>query len=216
MKDNIEQEDFSELERAFFNDGYHLAGESMEGNSFSPALYKALGELYTVLDSFIDIFLENAENEGNAAHCKKGCSWCCHQAVFAQAYEFRYLKHWMFENLSAGSLEEVRKRARIKQGKTALMDENERLLHKEPCPLLVENACIAYEARPVACRIYLSMSVDSCTYEYDHPEDKSRFPALFDLTLRAGRRLNEGFAARLQELGYDVKELPLEEGVAGL
>ena len=93
------------------------------------------------------------------------------------------------------------------------MSRDERLKHKEPCPLLEKGACIAYEARPVACRIYLSMNVQSCEYEFNDPYEISRFPLLFELPLKAGRKLNEGFSARLNENDIDTTEYPLEEGL---
>ena len=216
MENKPGSENLAGLEQAFFNDGYRIALENIHKEDIDANLGPALQELYSVLDSFINMFLKQAVDVGSPAHCARGCSWCCHQAVFAQAYEIKYLKAWMFENLSAEMLDQIRKKAKEKKARTTKLSQEDRLLHKEACPLLWENACLAYMARPVACRIYLSSDVDSCKYEFHHPEDKSVFPQLFDLTLRAGRRLNEGFGARLSELGYDVKEYALEEGVYGL
>ena len=67
----------------------------------------------------------------------------------------------------------------------------------------------------MACRIYLSKSVKSCEMDLKNPEDDTIFPALFDMPLRAGRMLNEGFHARLRK-GMEDKiqafENTIEEG----
>ncbi len=199
-----------ELDRAFLEDGFNLAAQ-YAGDGSKEHLLGAVSLLYENLDSFIGLFLESASAGGQPAACHKGCSWCCHQAVFAQEYEIRYLKNWMFANLPAEKLMEIQKRAVGKSKTTHVLAPEKRLLHKEACPLLENGACLAYEARPVACRIYLSMNVGSCENEFRNPGDISRFPALFELPLRAGRKLNEGFSFYLNQMDVGTKELPLEE-----
>lgn len=205
-------DEFRALEQAFCNDGYKLAADLTATAAGGKGLLESVGKLYQVLDQFIDLFLRQAA-AAQPAHCRKGCSWCCHQAVFAQTHEFRYLKNWMFANLNAEQLEETRRRAETKYNTTSRLSPEKRLLHKEACPLLVNGACAAYAARPVACRIYMSMDVQTCAHEYAHPEDRSVFPKLFSLPLQAGRKLNEGFAVRLNELGVKTREYAIEEGL---
>jgi Fe-S-cluster containining protein len=119
----------------------------------------------------------------------------------------------MFANMDAEQMEKVRKKAVEKHRSTSGMSPEERLLHKEPCPLLADGVCSAYEARPVACRIYLSMDVGSCEDEFSNPADTTAFPKLFSLPLQAGRKLNEGFAAGLRESGYETAEYTMEKGL---
>ena len=85
------------------------------------------------------------------------------------------------------------------------------MLFKFPCPLLSDNVCLAYDSRPVACRIYLSKSEESCKHEYSNPKDSSRFPDLYKLVLLLGRKLNEGFSSKLTEMKIDTREFPMEE-----
>lgn len=206
------EDSFKDLELAFYNDGYHLALETViagENNS----LLDAVAELYRVLDDFLDTFLANAERSNNPAHCIKGCSWCCHQAVYAQAHEIRFLKRWMYRNLSHEAIEAIRTRAKKKWSRTGSLSEEQRLSCKVACPFLIEGTCVAYDSRPVACRIYLSGDRESCRIEFESPLDKTSFPKLYELPLRAGRKLNEGFAARISEIGFPVVEYPLEAGV---
>jgi Fe-S-cluster containining protein len=201
------------LEQAFYNDGYRIANDMFEKDSSSYVLFQAMKQLYVVLDSFIAAFLKTAEESKTPAHCTKRCAYCCHQAVFAQSHEFKYLKRWMFDHLIEADLEIVRKKSKEKYKNTKALSPEEMLLYKEPCPLLDNDVCIAYEARPVACRIYLSYGLNSCKNDYVNPSDRSAFPQLFDLPFRAGQKLNEGYAARLKELGIQIEELRMEEGL---
>ena len=204
---------YTELEQAFFNDGYSLASEQI-GEELTPEiLFQSMEKLYIILDSFLQSFLKNAEDSGSPAKCSEGCAYCCHQAVFAQTHELKYLKNWLFENLKVEELETIRKKAKEKYAHLKGLSPEAALLHKESCPLLKNNLCAAYSARPCACRIYLSSDLNSCIQEFKHPEDKSSFPNLYDLPFRAGQKLNEGYVARLKELGMDIDELRLEEGL---
>jgi Fe-S-cluster containining protein len=205
--------DFSELEKAFYADGYKLASTYYIADDLPESLNRAMIEFYKILNSFIDIFLEKASEEGSPAECKKGCSYCCYQSVFAQTHEINFLKDWMIRNLGDQDLEIVRKKAAEKRQRINSMSTDHKLVHKEACSLLQDNICIAYDVRPVACRIYLSKSIESCEYEFQNPEDKSIFPQLFELTMRLGRKLNEGFTDALKEKGYELEEYTLEEGL---
>jgi hypothetical protein len=96
------------------------------------------------------------------------------------------------------------------------MKRAEMLNYKSACPLLEDGACIAYAARPMACRIYLSTSVESCRRFYDDPGDAVNYPALLEFPLRAGRMLNEGFVAAFRQHGYPSSEVRMEEGLDSL
>jgi hypothetical protein len=91
--------------------------------------------------------------------------------------------------------------------------EIDKIFHRDGCSWCCRQAVFAvYRARPMACRIYLSSSVDACIGAHDHPEDSTRFPDLFEFPLRAGRMLNQGFVAYLKQSGLQTAELPLEQG----
>jgi len=201
------------LEQAFFRDGYRIAGEHVDSDCSPASVSKGLDVLYASLDTFISMFLTNAAGSAMPAHCKKGCSWCCHQAVFAETHTMTYLVHKIREQLSPEQLELSRQAAENKHTHTTSLGKSERLSYKYPCPLLKEGACMVYNGRPVSCRIYLSSDVSSCRYEFEHPNDTSVFPQLYALPLQLGRKLNEGFAAKLVEMGMEIFEFPLEEGL---
>ena len=177
---------------------------------------EAIKALYAAIDELLEAFLLRASEEGQPVSCKKGCAWCCHQEVFAITHEFLYLNDYMQKHLSEADRLAVLERAREKVKISMNLSVEEQLKIRSACPFLDSDSCMVYEARPMACRIYLSASVSSCKKEYDYPSDKRSFPGLFDFPLRAGRMMNEGFVAWLKKAGLQESELPIEQGYSSM
>lgn len=201
------------LEKAFYHDGYKLGMKALQNGSGQEKMDQALSEMYEIIDSLNDSLSDYAQQQGQHIACKKGCQWCCHQPVFALDYELAFLKKYVEEEFSQAVQNEIKKRAVDKNLKLSLLKGDDQLNAKFPCPLLVDGACMAYKARPVACRIYLSSNLYSCLNFFNKPEDKNSYPALLDFPMRAGRMLNEGFKAALKTEGIIAREFRIEEGI---
>ncbi len=198
----------------FFNDGYQLVKSEIAGMVSKDSIFRALVKMYQSVDLLISSLLNFAERQGMQVACHKGCEWCCHQAVFANSYEIHYLSEYIKTRFSKEEREQIYKQAQVKNGKVKELKESEVLQYKFPCPALVNGACSAYEARPMACRIYLSTRLESCLEFYHHPESEKNFPALLDFPLMAGKMMNEGFINALKEKGINTAEFRLEEGLS--
>jgi len=199
------------IESAFYSDGYQL-GMQVCAASLSPeAMNSAISVMYNSIDSFIETFSELAQKKNQPVHCTKGCEWCCHQPVFALSFEMNFLTRYIETNFDVEAKNRIKFQAENKVKAFGFLNETELLNAKFPCPLLENGVCLAYSARPMACRIYLSSDVKSCLCFFNKPEDKNNFPALLSLPLRAGRMMNEGFKAALKNSGYQTKEYRIEE-----
>jgi len=208
--------DISEQNRLFYNDGYLMGQRVATKNTKEKiTLQKAVNAMYKSIDELIDSFLKFSENHGVKPDCKKGCGYCCHQPVFANSYEIEYLGKYIRENFTRSQQQEILKRAKEKNGKTTNLKEKDLQNFKFPCPLLMNNTCIAYPARPIACRIYLSTKTDSCIHFFKDPKDEKEYPQLLDFPIRTGRMINQGFYEALKENGISAHEYKLEEGLAG-
>lgn len=199
------------IESAFYSDGYQLGMQVCAANLVPEAMNSAISEIYNSIDSFIETLSEFAQKKNQPVHCAEGCEWCCHQPVFALSFEMVYLSRFIETNFDTETKNEIKLRAENKVKTFGFLSEPELLNAKFPCPLLENGACMAYSARPMACRIYLSSDVKSCLRFFNMPEDKNIFPALLNLPLRAGRMMNEGFKAALKTSGYETKEYRIEE-----
>lgn len=208
--------DQQEIDKLFYRDGYRMA-QSYLGEEISPVqISEAIKALYAAIDELLEAFLQRAGEEGQPVSCKKGCAWCCYQEVFAITHEFLYLNDFAQKHLSQADQLGVLERAREKVSITMNKSVEEQLKIRSACPFLESGACMVYEARPMACRIYLSASEPSCRQEHDRPSETRSFPGLFDFPLRAGRMMNEGFVAWLKKAGLQVSELPIEQGYSSM
>ncbi len=203
--------DQKQLEKAFYKDGFSLGMEAVQGGISQQSLFIALNKMYRAIDDFIDSLTVYAQQQGQKLDCKKGCEWCCHQPIYALSYEMQYLNAFIKDNFNKSDLKQIKNRAEIKNNKFKKLAGDSLLNAKHPCPLLENGTCIAYNARPMACRIYLSTNVKSCIAFYKNPENEKSIPALLDFPLKAGKMMNEGFKAALKTGGLSTVEFRIEE-----
>ena len=205
---NFNQE---QIEKAFYTDGYNLGMQVVEGGITEVSLFSAIKKMYDSIDILIDSLTVYAKQQGQVVDCKKGCEWCCHQPIYALSYEMQYLNAFVKENFDDKTQEEIKKRAENKNNKLKKLQNSDLLNSKFPCPLLVHGSCAAYQARPMAFRIYLSSDVNSCLKFYNQPSDEKSIPALLDFPLKAGKMMNEGFKAAIKTGGLSSVEFRIEE-----
>lgn len=208
-----ENNHFSENDRIFYSDGYRLAQTTFQQELSKDSLFSAIKELYAAIDGLNDSIIAMAAKQNLNIACSKGCHWCCHQAVFANSYELHFLSERIKVDFPSEELADVIAKANAKYLITSELSDVEILKYKAPCPLLKDDVCSAYAARPMACRIYLSTKLETCLEFFNHPENELNFPALIEFPLRAGRMLNEGFRAALKAQGVETAEFRLEEGL---
>lgn len=207
---------FEQIEKAFFTDGYRIAMQAVEIGLSPETLHSSLEKMYAAIDELIDSVLLLADKNKQPVQCEKGCAYCCYQPVFALDYEMQFLSSFIKKNFSEQKQKEIKKRADANRLKLAGLSREEILNSKQPCPLLENDACSAYSARPMACRIYLSTDLKSCRTFYSEPESTTSFPALLDLPMRVGRMMNEGFKAALKTNGVVAKEFRIDEGLVSV
>lgn len=200
-----------QFEKAFYNDGFQLGTKALEAGDDKKRLFSAIEEMYAGIDGLIDQLTVLAQQQNKAIQCKVGCEWCCHQPVFALDYELAYLQNYIDEYFDEERKAAIKSKAQRKERKLSALNNDELLNAKSPCPLLNDGACMAYEARPMACRIYLSTSLQSCLKFFNKPDDKTSFPALMDMPMRLGRMMNEGFKSALKLNGILPEEFRIEE-----
>lgn len=199
MEQNVDY--WKKLDESLFNDGYIIADTFLNAGFTSDNLFTAQKVLYDNIDKLIASFLSRTSTEQHPSECKKGCAFCCHQTVLASPYELLYLASFLKRKYADNALESVKNKLMKKSEITGNLKLNKLLKFKMPCPLLhsTHNFCTAYQARPIACRIYLSSSVQSCVDDLQSPNNDKVFPQLFEMPLRAGRMMNEGFQARIRK-----------------
>jgi len=156
-------------------------------------------EVYETINGLMDSFISRCLREEKKVDCRKGCYHCCSQAVFALPYEVLSLVHYIKDNLTEKEIQEIKKNTVRKNKITESMNVRQFLHYKSPCPLLRKGICTVYEARPMACRTYISSGKAGCLNEYSNPSDMNIFPDLYEFPIHAGRMINEGICSYLTE-----------------
>ena len=157
-----------------------IAGRKIRLDMPVPAGPTRLGNLLPFLryltDRFVDFSVENAQAEGLAVSCKKGCGACCRQLVPISAIEARRLGEVVDQmpeprkSTILARFEEARRRLQA-AGLLERLREPNRIGDDEvdpiglayfqqgiACPFLEDESCSIYEERPLACREYLVVS----------------------------------------------------------
>lgn len=95
-------------------------------------------------------------------HCRAGCSHCCHMRVHVTAPESLVLALFIRESFSQAEIDDLRLRLVEADDITRGMTDEEHGKAGISCPLLLDDLCSAYDARPLECRGYVSMDVEAC------------------------------------------------------
>lgn len=201
------------FEKAFYSDGYKIGMKAVDADLSEKAMQSSISEIFTAINELIKSVTQLAIQHNQEIDCKKGCDFCCHQPVYALDYELQFLNSFIKQNFSEQKKITIQSQANKNRKKLSKLSDEEILNSKQPCPLLKDGSCSVYEARPMACRIYLSTNVNSCKIFYHDPENKTNFPALLEFPMRAGKMMNEGFKSALKTKGIIVVEFRIDEKI---
>ncbi|GAF04849.1 YkgJ family cysteine cluster protein [Saccharicrinis fermentans] len=213
MTDKSKDSPFNEKERnlTFYKDGYTIASrEVTDFHSLTP-LFKGMQSQYSAISQLTQSFAARTQQQNKPIACEKGCSWCCYQPVYMTTQEALLIYEYIIQTCNQQQLNDIRNKSEKKLKKTKGLAEAKKQNIIHPCAFLSDGACSIYSVRPMACRIYLSSSKDSCKRKYDNPGNKDIYPVLFDFLLKAGKYTNEGFVAFLKGNGRILEELTIEE-----
>jgi Fe-S-cluster containining protein len=154
-----------------------------------------VSELLTQIDARLDQAYSNFDRlNRDRIDCKPGCSHCCHRVVPAQIPDVIRVAEHIRSTFTEDQLAELKQR--LNDYERAVAPNFGRDLHKlrPTCPLLVNNLCSVYEARPIRCRGIFSADANACEQAKLHPESKA-FPALAErqqIAFAAWTNLEEG------------------------
>lgn len=138
-----------------------------------------------------------------ALACRAGCAYCCHYKVEARAAEIFAVKRWMLKQWSEAEVAAATARITAHAEKVLSITEQEHLSLNMPCPLLVDQQCSVYEARPFRCRNFHSTSASSCEASFHHPEDMEQITPLIDAVAIAADAHTQGVEAAIAQAGAD-------------
>ena len=155
------------------------------------------------------------KSRGNELNeCGPGCSYCCHLPVAVSAPEALGLAFHIKARFAAPELRAIREMIASNAAKVADMTVIEQARAQVKCALLDDDGqCSAYEARPIACSSWCSVSRAECEASF-----KDDDPATAPVTIDAGmyewcRGVQVGLSAAVFRLGLDGKTYELHSAL---
>lgn len=151
-----------------------------------------------------DQLIESVSNRSDqSSACAKGCGYCCHLKVVADAVEIFSMVDYVKSRFSQDQIDEMLESAKQNVEEAKNLSHEEQATINQQCPLLVDNACAIYAVRSIKCRNYHSMDESSCRASYNNPKDltilNNSLPELYVAATGSG----DGFMAALHTQGYD-------------
>jgi Fe-S-cluster containining protein len=140
--------------------------------------------------------------------CENGCSYCCHYHVYASPLEvFALVENVKALDSAAQNLIQDRLTTNLEQITKLTLEEH--IATNIRCALLGDDGkCVAYEARPLACRKHHSVDGIACKVTFDDPSSP------MENTLVAAREaVSAGFVGALKwsanSIGLDTTRYEL-------
>lgn len=167
------------------------------------------------LHSYDDLGERLIKEGGVNLACRAGCSLCCSLRVDVLAHEVFSLAHHILAHFSREEIVALTARLEAHEDRVLGLTPFEHATSNNRCPLLVDDRCSVYEARPRSCRRHHSQDLAACQYTFDHPTDLET-PAAHDRNLYrtltgrlqhdADAYLHWGYDATVYELGTALAE----------
>jgi Fe-S-cluster containining protein len=160
-------------ELAVYAAAYHGAAASLQAESDVEAVASLVDNTHAWADQAIE-----RSSVQNQRACRSGCAFCCYTpTVLASAAEIVFLAHWLHTHCSSEELDALQQRIVNRLQRHRDLAASTQHAQPLPCPLLQDNQCIAYAARPLKCRGWNSMSREACEQAYGHSQATVQIPA---------------------------------------
>ncbi|HEX8669003.1 MAG TPA: YkgJ family cysteine cluster protein [Allosphingosinicella sp.] len=154
-------------------------------------------------------FHENVRAAGRKAPtrflaCRMGCSHCCHAYVSAKAPEVLFVK----KSLPPKERELIRASVESSFAKSGSLGLAERSRLSLPCPLLKDNACQVYGARPLTCQMAASENAEICARAFAPGAEAEDIPT-FEYYISTRRGYSLALAGALRRAGLSPRSYEL-------
>ena len=133
-----------------------------------------LSRLIANAQSWADTLIDQSPQKNQRA-CHAGCAWCCYlPVVLVTTAEALALARWLRSHCSTSELDALRHRLSARLQRQQAPAEKDAL--PLACPLLRNNRCMVYEARPLKCRAWNSLRLADCEQAYGHGSSAHQVP----------------------------------------
>lgn len=181
---------------------YYAATRAILRCAKPPAQYaRPLQKMHEGLSRVTDDIIQTRQVQ---LACKAGCSFCCHIKVDAHAHEVLYVADHLRKKSTPSEIENIVVKSRAHAATVQPMTLEQQMRSANPCPLLKDGQCIAYEARPISCRIHHSKKVSVCE-ELFNGGDPSKWGSVDTVLEMNGAAVWSGVERAFTAEGFDSR-----------
>lgn len=188
-------------------------GKAGAGLSITPQ-EEFVNGVYSALDEAIANGLCRLRSGGVVVPtCMRGCSHCCRNHIVTNVAEAHALAQYIKREFSIGQISGLRMRTKqwhewndYGPGRYPSADAGERadlIGYDHCCPLLVDDACSAYPARPVVCRTHYIRSNPRFCRDANDPESTAPPPVVITSVIKETSRFLATIRGYVENAGWD-------------
>lgn len=161
-----------------------------------------LAQLVDNAHDWADVTIEQSKQKNQRA-CRAGCAFCCYlPSVLVTTAEALHLAVWLHAHCTAEEIAALKKRlTRRIEAQTAGTSSSSPTT-SIACPLLQDDRCMAYEARPLKCRGWNSLRLEDCEQAYGH-RHRSRPVSIDTYAYVMGNTILNGLCDSVTQAGLD-------------
>ena len=142
--------------------------------------------------------------KGLTMACRRGCSYCCHLRVEIRPHDAFVLARHIETRFTAQQRARALAKLEANLARIAPLSPQQHIRAGIPCALLDDGVCSVYDARPVTCRKYHSLSVDVCRNAFEDTSAPLTGEIEDEQVRLAGNAVALGYAKGLDDAGYDA------------
>jgi Fe-S-cluster containining protein len=137
--------------------------------------------------------------------CQRGCAYCCHLRVEIRPHDAFVLAHHIQTKFNTDQRARAIARIEANLQRIAALTAEQHIRAGIPCALLDEGVCSVYDGRPVTCRKYYSLSLETCRNAFNDTSAPLTGDIEHEQVRLAGNAVALGHAKGLEDAGYDAK-----------
>jgi uncharacterized protein len=191
-----------------------IMADSILQKEAAPETFVQLGrKAFNWSEGLVDVFRQENPVNVNKIDCASGCSWCCRLPVFASAPELFALAAFLKESRNEAEYAEVKEQIKTAASAIEGWTIEKRLKNFVVCPLLVDDKCSVYEARPLVCRGYTSYNKDACRQKTENRDPEREIEGfLLQYLVPAYTRL--GLQASVKNISIEPFDVDIIRGLS--
>jgi Fe-S-cluster containining protein len=160
-----------------------------------------------------DIFAQRMIRLRASIACCAGCCYCCYLKVDVLPAEAFLLADYVLNNCTEDEKSVVLMRAEANRVKISPLSCDQHMGANLPCPLLKDERCLAYSARPSLCRMFHAQTVQTCKESFEQPEDLDSPDSQVTEIRVVLMVAREALAKAYKDCGYDARPYDLNSSL---